>query len=357
MAFTTDSILTPENTERPAFYVEAGKITRTNAAARQRQFCDGAAICDLLETGGEEYSSYKDGMLALTLRCEDVVYHAVVIRQEACDLFLLESDYSQPELKALALASMHLREPLSNAISQADLLLPNNALQSDPELRKQLEMINRSLYQLQRAVSNMSDAARYHSNKHVAIETRDAVAIFCEVLEKAAALTQHGGRELQFKCSLQPVFCLVNEELLERAILNLISNAGKYAAKDTPISAKLTKSGSQLCFTVENDGPHDAGSNLFLRFLREPGLEDSRNGIGLGLSIVRSAAAAHGGTVLIEQTAAGGFRITMTLRIRCNQDNMLRTPVQLPYDYAGGRDHALVELSNILPPSLYGETC
>ena len=60
----------------------------------------------------------------------------------------------------------------------------------------------------------------------------------------------------------------------------------------------------------------------------------------------------HGGTVLIDHPEGAGTRITMTLAIRQAPPGNLRSP-RLRIDYAGERDHGLVELADVLPASLY----
>ena len=66
--------------------------------------------------------------------------------------------------------------------------------------------------------------------------------------------------------------------------------------------------------------------------------------------LIRAAAAAHGGTVLV-RTGTDGTRITLTFSL-ARATGELRSPV-FRVDYAGNRDHALVELSDILPPEAY----
>ena len=77
-----------------------------------------------------------------------------------------------------------------------------------------------------------------------------------------------------------------------------------------------------------------------------------RYGIGLGMVLIRSVASVHGGTVLIDQPTGEGTRITMTLQIRQATDSALRSPI-MKIDYAGERDHGLIELSESLPAGLY----
>ena len=105
-----------------------------------------------------------------------------------------------------------------------------------------------------------------------------------------------------------------------------------------------TDSGSGIAQSVR--------SSVFSRYLRQPALEDSRYGIGLGMVLIRTAAAHHGGTVLIDQPEGAGTRITMTMSIRQSKQATLRSNV-LRVDYAGERDHGLIELSECLPTELY----
>ena len=67
-------------------------------------------------------------------------------------------------------------------------------------------------------------------------------------------------------------------------------------------------------------------------------------------------AACHGGTVLIDQPECGGTRVTMTMTVTPCREDRLRSPVRMLFgDYAGGHDHSLLELSEILPSSAYQE--
>ena len=90
--------------------------------------------------------------------------------------------------------------------------------------------------------------------------------------------------------------------------------------------------------------------SVYSRFRRGPGIEDHRYGIGLGMVLIRAAAALHGGTVLLDQ--ADGNRLTMTIAIRESKDSMVRDN-RLLVDYAGERDHRLIELSDVLPTEAY----
>ena len=120
---------------------------------------------------------------------------------------------------------------------------------------------------------------------------------------------------------------------------------------------KLTLKGTLLSLTIQDEGAGfapEARSNVYQRFRREPGIEDGRHGIGLGMVLVRSVATMHGGTVLIQQGAESGTKVTMTMKLQQNTGALVQSPA-FRVDYAGERDHALIELSDVLPPELYGK--
>ncbi len=338
----------------PAFTVKNGIITSGNQAALQRQLQLNTDITDLICIGKDEYAMYTQGKLCLTLCIQNIQYHATVTAMQDCHLFCLASDYESPELRALALAAQQLREPLSKAMVGTDLLMPKSAVREDPEATQYLAQVNRSLHQLLRAVCNMSDAAHYAESCRCNMQMIDATAVFKEVLDKAASLAAQTERVFNYSVPNQAIYCMADQEKLERAILNLLSNAMKFTPKGSTIDINLQQIGNRLFFTVENrDATVDPKNNMFARYLREPGIEDGRNGIGLGLSIVHSVAAAHGGTVLIQQPENGGVKITMAMPINQSSENILRMPIKLPIDYAGGHDRCLLELSDVLPDSLF----
>ena len=138
-------------------------------------------------------------------------------------------------------------------------------------------------------------------------------------------------------------------------MLNLLSNAAKFTPRGGHIAASLTRQGRMLRLCIQDSGSGIADSvrgSVFRRYLRQPAIEDSRYGLGLGMVMIRAAASHHGGAVLIDRPPQGGTRVTVTLAIRQNPVSQLRSPL-LKVDYAGERDHALIELSDVLPAEYY----
>lgn len=338
---------------RPVFCVKDQKIVKVNPAAEGLLLTVGTDISSLLQTGIEEYAAFESGCLYLMLNVGGQSLGASVTRIDGQDVFVLEQDADQAELRSMALAARELREPLNNVMITADRLFPMSALEEDEETRQQVARLNRGLFQMLRILGNMSDAGRSCTVSRQ--ETREISGLFHEIFEKAESLIAHTGLKLRYEGLPETVYALADAEQLERALLNILSNAIKFTPKGGTIEAKLTRKGRFLRLSVQDSGSGIAESvrgSVFSRYLRQPALEDGRFGIGLGMVLIRSAAANHGGAVLIDQPEGKGTRITMTLAIRQSADNVLRSPV-MRVDYAGERDHALLELSDCLPVNLY----
>jgi len=340
-----------EMIDRPAFIVRDGVIAESNQMAKNRMIPLGGPIAELLPEDSDAYQKFKGGILYLTLQLGYIACNASVIRQENGDIFLLDRDADQSQLQALALAAQQLRTPLSNVMTLADCMFPE--LESDTQ-KEQASQMTRALFQLMRLISNMADAERYVNMESVHFENTELCTFIREIVEKADATLERSRVGVRFTCPDFPIVSMVDRELLERAVYNLLSNAVKFSAPDTFVEVSLARHGNMACLTVEDHGSGIAGhvqGTLFHRYLREPSIEDSRFGMGLGMTMIRSAASIHGGTVLLEQT--GGTRVAMTIAIRKDIPGTLRSPRLRIGDYAGGRDLGLLEFSEILPPESY----
>jgi two-component system sensor histidine kinase MprB len=116
---------------------------------------------------------------------------------------------------------------------------------------------------------------------------------------------------VQWDEQLEPTRIDAVPERIERAVWNLLENAGKWSTNGKPVEVRLAH--GEL--TVRDHGPGIAAEDrerIFDRFYRAPAAR-SLPGSGLGLAIVREVAEAHGGTVTAEDPPGGGAQLRLRL--------------------------------------------
>lgn len=323
--------------DRPAFCALDGRIIAANAAALARQIIIGSQVTDLMASGKEEYAEFQSGCLCLDLELCGQHCPVTVSVVGILHLFTLEPEDTENDLRMLSLAAQQLREPLSDVMALVENLPPET---------RELPGISRGLHRLMRIVGNMTP------HPTLRMEMADINALLREVWDQAQPACESRGIRFTFSPHPVPVYSCADTGLLTRAVHNLLSNAMK-AAPGGSIHLQLTTHRQFYRITMHDTGSLQPGQirDPFTRFLREPGLDAPEQGLGLGMRLVRSAAFAHGGTVLIDSPREGGVRVSMTIPIQQNAST-LRSP-RLQVSYCGELDPLLIELSDVLPPEFY----
>ena len=349
----TDYSTMLELISRPAFIANGTHVLCVNQPAANLLITPQTPLTEWLPSLPEAFSTLTDSCLFLTLHIHGIPTDASVTCRNGEYLFVLDGADTQPQLQAFSLAAKTLRMPLSGAMLAAERL--GNTQDASEDFKKDAAALNQHLYQLLRIVCNMSDAQQYAQPQAPSLSLRDATALFGEFFEKAGGLVQQAGMTLRYHGPEEPIPCSLDEEKLERALYNLIANAMKASQKGGILDVELSRRKNHLILSVRDHGEglhRELLPTVYSRYLRQPGMEDASFGIGLGMVLIRSAAAAHQGTVLIDQPASGGTRVTLTLKLLPLQDAAFHCNPPL-FDYAGERDHGLVELSEQLPSHLY----
>ncbi|HZI92847.1 MAG TPA: HAMP domain-containing sensor histidine kinase [Patescibacteria group bacterium] len=107
-----------------------------------------------------------------------------------------------------------------------------------------------------------------------------------------------------------------SEELLERAVGNLVENSRKYGGRDALIRIKVMQQDGRGVITVADNGPGippELRPFVFERFVRDASARNRVPGTGLGLAVVRAIALRHGGEVSTGPAAIGGEEVRLSL--------------------------------------------
>jgi signal transduction histidine kinase len=211
-----------------------------------------------------------------------------------------------------------LRGPLSAAALSATLLAEQPSLAAErPGLAIRIQ---RSLARAERMIRDLLDANRIRAGQPLPLRLAecDLTAVVQRVAEEATAL--HGDHFV-VDCERNHVLGIWSEDELHRALWNLVTNAVKYGAADRPITIRVERGDGTARVSVHNEGtpiPREDQATIFDAYMRTSTARSSGSpGWGLGLTLVRGTAEAHGGRATLRSDATGTtFTVELPLDAR-----------------------------------------
>jgi signal transduction histidine kinase len=212
----------------------------------------------------------------------------------------------------VANASHELRTPLTIIRTEIDVALSDPDLSPD-ELREMGTAVGEAVDRSEKLIDGLLVLARADTSP-------DLVDLdLSELAEGEVELSsdEADALGLHLELDLRPAPVKGDQALLERLVSNLVENAIRHNLQDGWFSVKTSVEGDRAILQVANSGPvvpPEEVDRLFDRFFR-PDRSRSRKtgGFGLGLSIVKSVATAHGGSVRLVAPPTGGLAVTVSL--------------------------------------------
>ncbi|MCR2804129.1 sensor histidine kinase [Paenibacillus soyae] len=116
----------------------------------------------------------------------------------------------------------------------------------------------------------------------------------------------------------EPIYVLANDKWFARLLDNLLVNAVKHNPVSTTVSVRVSQAGGEAVIAVRDDGAgmdEETLRNLFERYYRGTSTDEGTDGAGLGMSIAKSIAEAHGGSIQAESRVGCGTTITLRFPI------------------------------------------
>jgi signal transduction histidine kinase len=214
----------------------------------------------------------------------------------------------------VANASHELRTPLTIIRTEVDVALSDPEV-SPEELQEMGAAITEAVDRSEGLIDGLLVLASADADGRPAMTELDLAEIAADEVDLTSGEADDLG--LRLELDLEPAPVLGEQALLERLVGNLVENSIGHNLPNGWFSVKTRTVGDKAVLTVANSGPilsPEDLERLFERFYR-PDKSRSRKtgGFGLGLSIVKSVAAAHEGTVVLAGLPEGGLEVTVTL--------------------------------------------
>ena len=338
--------------QQPAFCIRENGTVLSNPAAKHLAPSHQDMLMSWLGTGTAAYIQWdRSSTMKLPLVILGQSFDAAISPLQDGTLFLLTAQTTPDSVDtAMMVAAQILRQPLT------ELSVLAQQQSSSPSQAHTVAM-TRQIYRLTRLTGNLADLSRLHSGTyHLHTEMKTTPEFLTPLLQELESLCSDAGRTLHWKVSDKPLMMYADFMLLERGILNLISNAIKFGAKEEPIQFWTEEHGAYLLLRVRNRCGGNGTELLqaaFSRLQQRGRIPDPRWGIGLGLPITQYIAQLHGGMVTVEATQDGIATVTLTINRRRPGTAPVLGASAVPFEYTGGMRRTLVELSDSLPDSVF----
>ncbi|MBX3680501.1 MAG: response regulator [Rhodocyclaceae bacterium] len=290
-------------------------------------------------TGGGSLQALADGVNEMASRLE-AAYHTMEQRvtQATAELRTRKEDAERANLaksRFLAAASHDLRQPMHALVLFISELSSRN---HPPETRRLVRQIAASAEAMENLLDSLLDISKLDAG---VLQPEIRPFAVQGVFDRLAADFRPVADDRGLRLRIRPTtaWALSDPTLLERILLNLLSNALRYTARGTVMLA-CRRSGDHLRIEVRDSGmgiPRDAQEIIFQEFVQLDNPERARHkGLGLGLAIVRRLTELLGHPLSLRSAHGRGSMFTVELpRSEPQEERATEESPRIPGSLAG----------------------
>ncbi|MCF2570422.1 HAMP domain-containing protein [Mediterraneibacter glycyrrhizinilyticus] len=207
-------------------------------------------------------------------------------------------------------ASHELRTPVSVIMAQCDAMLAEGNSLTE-EQRDQIGLIQRKARGMADMISQLLFLSRADQGRQPLNKERINISELTEMIaEEQQMLADADGRGIHIETQICPeIWADVDETFYIRMLVNLISNALRYSRENGLVEVSLEQDGDAFTGSVRDYGQGiaaDAQPHIWERFYQAEASRTDGSHAGLGLSMVKWIAEAHGGSVSVESEEGQG---------------------------------------------------
>ena len=334
----------------PALLARASRVFFANAAAMQilGSDCQGKPLKELI---GPALCESQASSFIIDQEINGHRYAVRVNQIEEGQIIFLHRCGSAPLLLNDALI-FAMRSALMNFSVSAELLRARAEEQGDGKMLQELRSITHCYYKMMRVLTNASLVlAVTEGSAPFAPEEMDMVCFLSNHLDTVGMLCPG----IDFSLSYGEIHPIVaDQHQVELMVMNLISNCTVHAKGCTRVRVSLMETRENLILSVDDDGcgiPPEQMSTVFDRYCHGFDISNMLSGAGLGLTVARSVAQLHNGTLLLESRRDKGTTVRVSLSRHLTSSGLCSHR----NDWEDNMQGILSALADCLPDECYTE--
>lgn len=212
-----------------------------------------------------------------------------------------------------------LRTPLTMILAPLEGLLEGDFGNLGRQQREYLRPIRQNALKLLKLINDLLDLAKIDERfLRLRVEPTDLVGLVTEIVEQSQPLAARKdiSMVLEINASCDDLF--VDHDRMERALVNILSNALKFTAPGGHVKVCMDATDSEATISIRDSGigiSHDQLDHIFERFSQADGTTTRQyGGTGIGLALAKEIVELHGGRITVESRLGVGSEFTVRLR-------------------------------------------
>lgn len=216
--------------------------------------------------------------------------------------------------------SHDIKTPLNIIYSSEQLLEKqiSNKSMDFPKAEKYITSIKLNSFRLNRLLNNVLDISKIDASRYTLnLRNLDLVTTMEGLIDSLSDYMSSKGIDIIFDTEFEEKILALDEEKLERIILNLLSNSLKFTPTGGKILILLSESSDQVFVSIKDSGigiDENTQQTIFDRFVQAKATPINNidgSGSGIGLSLVKSLMVLHGGDVTLKSKLGEGSNFTL----------------------------------------------
>jgi len=209
-----------------------------------------------------------------------------------------------------------IKTPLTVVRGNTDLLLKTSQTENQKEYTT---FIEESTHQMEQYIKTLIEISKAEIGYTLNKQPVNSKLFMNSMYSQVAALATFKKLSINLKTHNLPKSFGVDNDLLQRAVLNIASNAVDYSPEDGKIDFSVEIIGDNIYFCIVDCGKGfspDALKNAAQQFYMADQSRTSRAHYGMGLFIAKSIVEQHGGVLLLENSEeTGGGKVTIIIPV------------------------------------------